>query len=382
MKRPSLLVLAWSPIRSDARVLRQVQLFTDRYDVTTVGYGAAPDGVVEHLQVPDEIVHWHKDRRLLLTRRFQAAYDTAPVTRWAREALAPRRFDVVLANDVDTVPLAVRMREDKRAGGVHADLHEYAPGQLQSLRWRLFVRPYVRWLARCWVARADSVSTVGKGVARRYAEELGLRADVVVNAAPYVDRSPTPVGEPLRLVHSGVARGNRGMGLMIDAVRLAHRPVTLDLYLLPNEPAVLATLRRQAADLPQVRFHEPVQPGELGDRLAGADVGVFVLPPLTDNYRHALPNKLFDFVQARLALVVGPSPEMAALVREHGLGVVTDDFTAQSLARAIDALTHKQVAVFKAASHLAAYPLSAERQIQGWADAVDRLAARVEGSSD
>lgn len=375
MSRPSLLVLAWSPLRSDARVLRQVRLFADRYDVTTVGYGPAPDGVVRHLRIPDEVVAWHKDRRALLTRRYQAAYDTAPVTRWARAALRGTEWDVVLANDVETVPLAVGLRP---RGGVHADLHEYAPRQNEeSWRWRWFVAPYQRWLVRTWVTRADSVTTVGHALAREYRREFGLAPEVVVNAAPYADRAPTPVGSPLRLAHSGVARRNRSLELMLDAVRAVTRPVTLDLYLVPNDPAYLAELRARAADLPQVRFHDPVPPERLGDALAAADVGVFLLPPLTFNYRYALPNKFFDFVQARLAVVVGPSPEMADLVRRHDLGVVTEDFTAASLAAAIDGLTEEQVARHKAASHAVAREYAAERQVLGWDRAVGTLARRA-----
>jgi glycosyltransferase involved in cell wall biosynthesis len=166
---------------------------------------------------------------------------------------------------------------------------------------------------------------------------------------------------------------------MLDAVRATARPVTLDLYLMPNDPAYLQELRDQAADLPEVRFREPVPPGRLGEALAACDVGIFVLPPVNFNYRFTLPNKFFDFVQARLAVVVGPSPEMADLVRHHGLGVVTEDFTAGSLAAALDALTDEQVAAFKAASHAAARELSAQEQVRGWTRAVDTLAARVNG---
>ena len=107
--RPRLLVMSFSPLRSDARVLRQVHLFAQRYAVTTLGYGAAPEGVVEHLQLPDDVVAWHKDRRLLVARRFEAAYRNAPVVHAAQRLLAGRRgsFDVVLADDIDTVPLAL-----------------------------------------------------------------------------------------------------------------------------------------------------------------------------------------------------------------------------------------------------------------------------------
>ena len=86
--RPRLLVMAFSPLRSDARVLRQVRLFSGRYAVTTLGYGEAPDGVVEHLRLPDDVVSWHKDRRLLMSRRYEAAYRTSSVVRAAADLLA------------------------------------------------------------------------------------------------------------------------------------------------------------------------------------------------------------------------------------------------------------------------------------------------------
>lgn len=374
-QRRSLLIISLSRLVADARVLRQIRLFADRYAVTTVGYGPAPEGVVEHIQVPDEIIAWHTDRRLLILRRYQSAYDTAPVIRHLAPRLDPGRWDVVLANDVDAVPLAVTLVP---AAGVHADLHEYASRQNEeSWRWRWFVAPYRRWMVRTWVTRAGSVTTVGEKLAQEYQREFGLDTGVVINAAPYADRSPTPVGEPLRLVHSGAARRNRSLGVMLDAVRLTKRPVTLDLYVVPNDPGYLAELEEQAADLPQVRFNDPVTPGELVERLGRCDVGVFVLPPLTFNYLNTLPNKFFDYVQARLGIIVGPSPEMAALVGEHGLGVVTPDFTAESLARALDELTPEQVASFKAASHAIAREYSAQEQVLGWARAIDALTARL-----
>lgn len=371
MSRPRLLIIAFSPLLSDARVLRQVRLFSDLYDVTTAGYGDAPPGVVEHIRIPDNIVAWHKDRRLLILRRYQAAYDAMPVITHLRSVLTPGHWDVVLADDVETVPLALGLG----ARGVHADLHEYASRQNEeSWRWRWFVAPYQRWTVRRWVSCADSVTTVGAELANEYHREFGLDATVVVNAAPYADRSPTEVATPLRLVHSGLARRNRSLDVMIDAVRATKRSVSLDLYLMPNDPTYLAELIASAADLPQITFHDPVTPGELGEALAGCDLGVFVLPPLTFNYRYTLPNKFFDFVQARLGIIVGPSPEMAGLIQEHGLGVVLDDFSAEALTHCLDELTPEQVARFKAASDSVADQLSAERQIQGWADAVAAIA--------
>lgn len=376
--RPRLLIMSFSPLRSDARVLRQVRLFTRRYAVTTLGYGEAPEGVVEHLRLPDDVVSWHKDRRLLLTRRFEKTYRTSPVVVAAQRLLDGRcgTFDVVLADDIDTVPLALGLRPK---AGVHADLHEYHPRQNEeNPRWRLFVAPYYRWLVATYGTRAHSATTVGEGIAREYRTRFGLRAGVVVNAPHFVDQEPTPVGSPLRLVHSGNAQRHR-LDVILEAMDLVTAPMTLDLYLMANDEAYLAELRQRYAASDRVRLHPSVAPHELPATLNAYDVGVYVLPPVSFNHLWALPNKVFDFVQGRLALVVGPSPEMAALVRRHGLGVVTDDFSAQALASSLDGLDVETVRGGKDASHRAARELSAEEQVRGWVRAVDALAARLHG---
>ncbi|MDO4242220.1 MAG: glycosyltransferase [Actinomyces sp.] len=380
-RRPRLLIISLSPITSDARVLKQVRLFTPTHEVTTCGYGEAPAGVARHVRIPDGLVSWRLDRSALIARRFEQAQAGQEVVAWCRRHLVPGSWDVVLADDAETVPLALWLRPP---GGVHADLHEYAPRQKEGVaRWRLFVAPYVRWLCRTYVTRADSVTTVARGLADAYAREYGLAAEVVTNATPYRAAEPTPVqtgaGRPLRLVHSGAALPDRHLEIMVEAMGLTNREATLDLYLTRNDPAVIEALREQAAGLApgRVRVMDPVPYAELVETLARYDVGVFSIPPVSFNYRHTLPNKLFDFVQARLAVVVSPSPEMARVVTEHHLGAVTEDFTAASLARTIDALSDADVAAGKAASHRAARPLSAEEQVGPWWRAVRALDERA-----
>ena len=90
------------------------------------------------------------------------------------------------------------------------------------------------------------------------------------------------------------------------------------------------------------------------------DIGVFLLPPVNFNYRNALPNKLFEFVQARLAVAIGPTPEMARLVQKHDLGLVSPDFTPESLAGLLAGLTHERVRELKMNADRAAKELSAE----------------------
>lgn len=379
--RSRVLILSFSPIVRDARVLRQVRLLTPLHHVTTCGYGPAPDGVVDHVRIPDELVSWRLDRPATIMRRFAHVQRTQEVFAWAREHLPADRFDVILADDAETVPLALALRP---RGGVHADLHEYASRQKEgNRRWRTFVAPYVRWLVRTHVTRADSVTTIAPGIAEEYRREFGIDAQVVTNAAPLRRAAIGETHDPLRLVHSGAALPDRHLDVMIEAMRSVTTGASLDLYLARNDPGLIARLRDLAAAVnaslghERVRVQDPVPHEELAETLAAYDVGVFSIPPVSFNYRMTLPNKLFDYVQARLAIVVSPSPEMARLVREHELGWVTDGFTAADLARTLDTLTPEAVRRAREASDRAAEPLSAERQVGTWRSAVDALARRA-----
>jgi hypothetical protein len=378
-ERSRLLILSFSEIAADARVLKQVRLFSDRYDVTTCGYGEQPLPGVRHLTLPNGVSFGTRGRIDMVLRRYRRMYWTNPAIVAARALLADEPpFDAVLADDIETVGLALSLTP---RAGVHADIHEYAPRQAEELAmWRWFVAPYIRWMCRRHLRRAASVTTVGAGIAREYRRRFGVEAEVVTNAAPYAALAPTPTGDPLRIVHSGAALRNRHIELMMTAVAQCSANVTLDLYLMPNDLAYLAELRDLAASSPRLTIHEPVPYAALLATLTAYDLGIHVIPPTNFNNQWSLPNKFFDYVQARLGLIIGPSQEMRDVLERHDLGAVAAGFGADDLVALLDSLEPARVAVWKANADRAARPLSAEAQSGVWADAVSRLLARGSGS--
>lgn len=383
--RPRILVLSFSPIHRDPRVLRQIKLLGELGDVVTCGYGVAPDGVADHVRIPDELKPWRQDFKtvalMLGARRHQRLYFESPRVRMVLKRFPAGSVDVVVANDAIAVPLALELRPRI---GVHADLHEFAPRQGEDkLQWRLLVGPLMDWACRS-LSRVDAVSTVAPGIADEYARRYGIQRPLVVpNATTYrADIEPTPVNRPLRLVHTGVAGRARKIEVMIDAVAIANaeRPgtATLDLVLVPGDEAYISELEGKAALVPEdaVRLRPPVSFSEIVPMLRDYDIGIFLCPPSTFNLRHALPNKLFEFIQARLAVLIGPSPEMESIVRGHGVGWVADDFKAHSAAEVLNSLTYSEVAGKKAASHAGASELSSENLSLPWLDSVRTLLER------
>lgn len=365
---PQILVISFSNIDSDARVLREISVVAKHGHVTSLGYGSKPAYVDEHIQVPD----WAKSLpqtplgvlRLALHLHSQAEL-AAPGNRYALRALSDRTFDAIVANDARALPLAFAIARRNQAP-VWADLHEWAPGERTHIAsWRILVKPLMEHICRKYLPQTAAATTVGTEIAKLYETHYGVRPRLLMNAAPYADLQPTPVPDGvIRLVHSGGAVFGRNIEAMIEATIQAGSRFTLDLYLVPagDGGAYLAKLREVAGSNPRIRFHDPVKPFELPASLNAYDVGVFWIPPTHTNARLTLPNKLFDFVQARLAVAIGPTVEMVNVVNEYGLGVVSEDFSVPSIVAALQSLTPQAITSYKQAAAAAADPLSFESQ--------------------
>lgn len=372
-----LLILSFSNLSTDARLLRQIDAFSSSYDVVTAGWGPVPKGSMQHIVLPQPPTGRARKLRMLIEsallrlRAYRLIHATSPLHRAARRALRGVQADVVLANDIDAAPLAYDVAPARR---IHVDLHEYFPGlHDDNPRWARLRGPYNAWLVRRFAAPAASTTTVAQEIAERY-RELGLSPGVVTNASRHRDLPVREVSTPIRLVHSGVALQGRHLETMIEAVALSTADVELTLHLMPNDAPYIERLRARAAEIgPRVRVLPPVPHAELVDTLAGHDVGIHILPATSTNHRLALPNKFFDFVQARLGVIVGPTAAMAGATERYGFGAVTSGFTASDVAEVLDTLTPDQVALWKRNADRAAADLSAEKQIEGWTDAVTRL---------
>lgn len=376
----SLLIMSFSRLEQDARLQRQISLFAERYRVITAGFGPAVPGAVEHVEIPlppsgrRGRLRAYTEAVLLRLRAYRLIAATDPMHRAALRRLRHLNPNRILANDINTVPLALRLVDGTK---VHADLHEFYPGLHDDVpAWVRLRRPYLEWMVRTFARRAASVTTVGSGLADAY-RPYGIDAAVVTNAPAFVRRSPGAVSSPVRIVHAGAALPTRRIERMMRAVARSTADVVLTIHLTPNNPAYLEELQALADQLGgRVRLEPPVPHRELLDMLGTHDVGIHVLPPTVTNQVLALPNKFFDFVQARLGLIVGPTAGMAALVRERHLGVVTDGFTEDDIKFAIDGIDAAIVNRWKHASDAAAADLSAAPQMQTWVNAVEALGCK------
>jgi len=376
MPAKHVLVLTFSPFHLDPRVRRQVESLPTDYDITVAGFGRSPEPGVQFVPI-DGMPRRTLPQKLmtaarLALRRFEHCYWHQSAVRRALAQLSGKRFDLVLANDIDTLPVALHLAQ---GAPVILDAHEYAPREFENdLIWRLLVYPYRDYLCRRYLNACAAMFTVCEGIGQEYNRVYGVTPMIVLNAPHRQELPPSPTSpDRVRLIHHGVALPSRQIDCMIDLFDHLDERFILDLMLVPGQSGYLEKLRHKASRHPRIRFREPVPMPEICKETNAYDLGLFLLPPANFNYKHALPNKFFEFVQARLGIAIGPSLEMARLVEKHGLGVVAASFKPRALAVRLNALTAADITRFKQASDRAAGELCFEQSAQVLRDEVSRV---------
>lgn len=295
--------------------------------------------------------------------------------RYLRNALRAARerpARLWVAHDLDTLPVALRARR-LMGGRVLYDSHElFVDSSLARGERRRWER-----LERALIGRADAVTTVSPSIARTLASRYGIREPrLLLNAPPAArrdDERPAvdlrrelslPAGARVALYLGGIQQ-HRGLEPLIAAA--AARDDLALVLLGPGTGSYRAQLERAAAEhgvTDRVRFMAPVPPQEIVRHARAADVGVAPIQATYLSYRYALPNKLFDYLQAGLPLVVSDFPDMAELVARHDVGAVCDPSRPASIAEAIDAVTRdpERAARLRANALRAAEDYTWERQ--------------------
>jgi hypothetical protein len=371
----SVLIISFSDIVRDPRVSRQLSVLGKQYEITVAGIGTGSiDGATQIVlgapprKFPSKLLN----AAILKLGMFETAYWRRATIRSVLEKFTGNRFDLILANDIDALPVALRLAGD---APVLLDAHEYSPREFEeSVAWRLIMQPYRDYLCRTYLPRAAGMLTVCQGIADEYGKNYGVRPKVVMNAPMEQDLRPSKrEGGGIRLIHHGAALRGRRIESMIELVGYLDQRFTLDFMLVPSDIRYFASLKRMCANEPRIHFREPVALPDICQEVNEYDMGVYILEPTNFNNAHALPNKFFEFVQARLGVAIGPSPEMAALVKQYNLGVVAESFEPRDLASRLNALSAAEIYRFKENAHQAATDLSFEHSGEVLLEEVRRL---------
>lgn len=373
-----------SPLQHDSRVLRHAALLAGAgHDVRIFAQAplpATPPAPVTVIPGPgsDTRVRFGMVMRQapasLLPASADALYWLSPSRLKARRDLLRFRPDLVIANDWRALPIAFVAKRGYGARIIY-DSHEFAPEEFaDSKRWRLLARQHVVRIEEQHINAADAIVTVSEGIADALAGRYGLtRPTVISNTPSWQAITFRPTGSAIAVLYHGAVVPRRGLETLIQSVRLWPEHFRL-IIRGPTQGGFDQQLRALAAPLAgRIAFEPAVPPDQVVHAAAAADIGIFLLSNSTTHARFAMPNKIFEYMQAGLMVVSSGLPEIRTLLERAGCGLALEKDTPEAIAAQLAALTPEAIDHCKQASLASARSFNFEAEGSKLLRLVDQL---------
>ncbi|MCU4163864.1 glycosyltransferase [Carboxylicivirga caseinilyticus] len=247
-----------------------------------------------------------------------------------------RKYDLIVSVDLDTLTGCSLGRILKK-NTLLFDSHEYFP-EVPEIQHKLWIKNIWLTAERLFVPGIDYGVTVCQSIANIYKDKYN-KDFLVIRNAPLSSRIidvndlQTKSGNPFTLIYQGAVNHGRALKELIDAMRILE-----DIKLLiVGDGDLLNELKERSNDLgDKITFVGKVPFQELPKYTAQADLGIALLENIGLNNYYALPNRLFDALQAQLPILGVNFPEIERFINKYEFGTVISDISPQNIAKNIN----------------------------------------------
>jgi glycosyltransferase involved in cell wall biosynthesis len=250
--------------------------------------------------------------------------------------------DVLLSNDLDTLLSNYFISRILHKNLIY-DSHELFT-EIPELIDRPKTKKIWLFIEKKILPKLDYCYTVSNSIANHYGNLYGSSFKVIRNL-PYKSTSkngffPFNTENKKIILYQGAINMGRGVDLMIDAINYLENTLLIiigdgDLF-----DQLVVKVKNQMMN-EKVKFLGKISPKELLQLTPLADIGLSLEEDMGLNYRYALPNKLFDYIQAQVPVIVSDLPEMKKIVQEYNVGEILHQRSPKALAKIITVMLDK-----------------------------------------
>jgi len=240
--------------------------------------------------------------------------------------------DIFMANDLDTLPANYLASKVLKRPIVY-DSHEYFT-EVPELIGRPQVKKIWENIEKKILPHIKYATTVCASISNIYTEKYGIPFRVVRNlpfASRVVSVTEKPANAEKLILYQGAVNIGRGLEQAILAIKFIKNAMLIiagdgDIKTDLEQLVKLERLENR------VTFTGKLSIEELAKLTPQADLGLSIEEDLGLNYRFALPNKLFDYIQAQVPVLITNLPEMVAIVDKYKVGEITKSLEPEHLA--------------------------------------------------
>ncbi|PHR69583.1 MAG: glycosyl transferase group 1 [Lutibacter sp.] len=254
--------------------------------------------------------------------------------------------DVLLANDLDTLTANYLISQFLNKKLIY-DSHELFTEVPELLN-----RPSVQkvWLKieKNILPKLKNCYTVCQSIADYYNDKYNTDFKIIRNLPEKSTIKTTKFPFDLKgkkvILYQGALNIGRGIELIIDTMQYLEGCI----FVIIGDGDISNKLKQQVIDLElkdTVKFLGKITPNELRSITPLADLGISTEEDLGLNYHFALPNKIFDYIQAEIPILVSHLPEMKQIINNYKVGEVVLDRNPKEMAIQIKGILKKSYLV-------------------------------------
>jgi len=250
-----------------------------------------------------------------------------------------QQFNVLWSNDLDTL-LANYLASKLKNKKIIFDSHEYFT-EVPELVDRPKIKAIWKRLEKWILPNLKYVLTVSPSIADLYKKEYGIDVKLLRNVPtinkPVFDVENIKIEGKSILIYQGAVNVNRGIEYMVEAMQYVTNARLYifgrgDIFEKINQLIIDLNLQNKVMLMGEIPFEK------LFGYTEQADLGLSLEEDKGLNYRFALPNKLFNYIQSGLPILCSDLPEMKNLVNQYQLGEIIENHDAQHIANKINGM--------------------------------------------
>ncbi|MBR5478623.1 MAG: glycosyltransferase [Clostridia bacterium] len=246
--------------------------------------------------------------------------------------------DVIHANDFDTLPAAYFAAKKLKCAVVY-DCHEIYSRQPQ-LEKRAIIRKVLEKIEGYMVKRIDAMLSVSNAAADVFVSMYGIKKPTVVtNTSFKVEKSNLPSkNDGFEVVYHGVIVEYRGYEEFTEAAEKIDDNVKMVIRGFGPAKEKIMKIAEEKGLCDRIEFAPAVEIKDLIPEAARSHVGAVLTVPVSDNFKYTVSNKIFEYIQARIPVILSDVPEHRYINDKYNVGIILDDVTPENIAKAINEL--------------------------------------------
>ena len=259
--------------------------------------------------------------------------------------LSQRNYNVIIIEDLKLVPLLINKKKKSK---IIFDAREYYPKQFEnSLVFKLIESKFNFRLCYNYLKKTDLILTVSRKIQQEYSNKFNVDVKLIMSAPKFNDTVINDINSnKIKIVHHGMANRNRQIEKMINCFKSFNDNFIFDLFLV-GDNKYIKELKLIASDCQRIQIKNPIRHDQIVKTLSSYDIGFFYVEPSTFNLKYCLPNKFFEFIQARLAILTGPSSEMSYLIDKYEIGMYSRKFDTNEIIELANNMTLDNLKTYK-----------------------------------